>query len=306
MKSVLKRKILFVFNLLAVFFITQSCEKEEVTLDKSDIYFPLGRISVLNNNITVTKNNEEFNCKIIYDNCGGYWLNFDASQFEDNTEVIIDFTRTDQQTEDFKDTTQLKNWLKASYYIDCDEEAIISKSIEITEGLNTNLEKARKIQQYVIAYMEFDQSYVKSFDIKASKTLEDGIGTCMNYSRLYVALCRAAGLPARTIWGIVYGYADDFYDFHHQWAEVCDEDGIWHTCDLTKRREFFNNDIEYLDLVYGAEENSSITGYTEWIYLLKDMDYWHDYPVSTTARLGFELVSDNRPDSMVIEYVLQF
>ena len=200
----------------------------------------------------------------------------------------------------------MENWLRASYYIDCDNEAIITKALEITEGLNTNLEKAIKIQQYVIANLEFDQTYAKSFDIKASKTLEEGIGTCMNFSRVYVALCRAAGLPARTIWGIVYGYANNFYDFHHQWAEVCDEDGIWHTCDLNKRKDFFNNDIEYLDLVYGAEENSSITGYTEWIYLLKDMDYWHNYPVATTARLGFEMVSDNRPDSMVVEYVIQF
>lgn len=132
-------------------FITQNCKKEEVTLDKSDIYFPLGRISVLNNNITVTKYNKGFNYKIIYDRCGGYWLNFDASQFDDNTEVIIDFTGTNKQTEDFKDTTQLKNWLKASCYIDCDDEAIVSKALEITEGLNTNLEKATKTQQYVIA-----------------------------------------------------------------------------------------------------------------------------------------------------------
>ena len=306
MKSVVMRRILFVCNLLTVLFITQSCENEKVTLDKSDIYFPLGRISVLNNNITVTKNNEEFNYEIVYDSCGGYWLNFDASQFENDTEVIIDFTRTDQQTEDFIDSTHLGNWLKASHYIDCDNEAIISKALEITEGLNTNLEKAIEIQQYVTGYLEYYEEYNKPADVKASKTLEEGIGVCMNFSRLYVALCRASGVPARSVWGIVYGY-DGIYHYHHQWAEICDEDGIWYTCDFNYINGFFNNSMNYLDLVYGAEENSTITGITGWILLLNDVEYWNDYPVAYTGKLlGFEKVVENRPDSIVVEYVIQF
>ena len=306
MKSLINKNIMFVFKLLTVLFIAQSCEKEEASLDKSNIYFPLGRISILNNNLTVTKNSEEFNGNLVYDSCGGYWLNFDASGFEANTEFRIKYTRTAQLTEDFIDSTNLENWLRASYYIDCDNEAIISKAVEITEGLNTNLQKATKIQQYVIANLEFDQAYPKSFDIKASKTLENRIGTCMNFSRLFVALSRAAGIPARSIWGIVYGYSENEYDFHHQWAEVCDENGKWHICDFNKRKDFFNNDIEYLDLVYGAEENSSITGFTDWIYLLNDMDYLHNYPVATTARLGFDMTYDSRPDSMVVEYIIKF
>lgn len=304
--SGITRILLIVIKAVIILFIVQGCEKEEASIDKSNINFPLGRISKLNDNLTVTKNNEEFSGNIVYDNCGGYWLNFDASGFDNNTEVIIKYTRTAQQTKDFIDTTNLENWLRASYYIDCDNEAIISKAVVITEGLNTNLQKATKIQQYVIANIEFDQTHRKSFDIKASKTLEEKIGTCMNFSRLYVTLCRAAGIPARSIWGIVYGYSENEYDFHHQWAEACDENGKWHVCDFNKRKDFFNNDIEYLDLVYGAEENSSITGFTDWIYLLNDMDYLHNYPVSTTARLGFDMTYDGRPDSMVVEYIIKF
>jgi len=303
--SVIRRRIIFSFMLLAFFCIAQSCKKDESTFDTSNIYFPLGRTSIIQNSVTVKKNNEELNCDIVYDSCGGYWLHFDASQFEANSEVSITFTRTAQETDIFIDSTHRENWLKSSYYIDCDNEAIVAKAIELTDGLSTNLEKATQIQHYVIEHLEFDQAHRKSFDIKASKTLEEGIGTCMNFSRLYVTLCRAAGLPARSVWGIVYGYAEDEYDFHHQWAEVCDENGGWHICDFNKRKDFFTNDIEYLDLVYGSEENSSITGYTDWIYLLNDMDYLHNYPVATTARLGFEMISDNRPDSMVVEYVIK-
>ena len=304
MKSVVKRRILFACNLLVVFLFTSSCEKEEVN---PEIYFPVGRISVLNNNLAVKTNNQELSYELVYDNCGGYWLKFNSTQLKDNSEVIVDFTRTNQQTENFADSTHLENWLKASYYIDCDKKVIKNKALEITEGLNTNLEKAKAIQQYVIGHIVYTEHYHKPGDVKASKTLDEGIGVCMNFSRLYVALCRASGVPARSIWGIVYGNNDGTYHYHHQWAEACDEDGMWHTCDLTYSRVFFNNNMKYLDLVYGAEENSTITGNTEWISLLNDMDYWHNYPVACAGRLqGFKMVSDNRPDSMVVEYAIQF
>jgi hypothetical protein len=76
----------------------------------------------------------------------------------------------------------------------------------------------------------------------------------MNFSRLYVALCRASDIPARTVWGVVYGYNDDnIYDYHHQWAEVMDESGYWHPCDFNYTTDFDLNDIRYLDLIYAAE-----------------------------------------------------
>lgn len=304
MKSVVKSRILSVCILLVVFLLASSCEKEELT---GDIYFPVGRISVLNNNITVKTDIHDFNYELVYDSCGGYWIKFSSTQPGKNSEIIVVFTRTDDQTEDFIDSRHLENWLKASWYIDCDKEAIIDKALEITEGLYTNLEKATGIQQYIVGYLEYYTDYYKPADVKASKTLEEGIGVCMNFSRLYVALCRAAGVPARSVWGIVYGHSDDgIYDYHHQWAEVCDEVGTWHTCDFRYYNGFFNNNMKYLDLVYGPEENSSITGITGWISLLNDMDYWHNYPVACTGRLGFELVADNRPDSMVVEYIIQF
>ncbi len=308
MKFIFKKRILLVPSLLVVFFtIAISCEKEGVILDNQDIYFPVGRISVLNNCVTDKTNNSELIYETVYDSCGGYWLKYNSSQFEKGAELVVDFTRTNQQTEEFMDDAQIDNWLKASYYIDCEEEDILSKALEITEGLSSNMEKAKKIQQYVIAHVEFNQEYSKSFDIKASKTLEQGCGTCMNFSRLYVALCRAAGLPARTIWGIIYSYEDNgIYDNHHQWAEVYDEAGIWHTCDFNYTRVYFSNNMNYLDLIYAPEENSIITGNKKSAILLKELEWFHDYPVALTGRLGFNLIADNRPDSMVVEYVFKF
>ena len=303
-KSIVSKSIFIICNLLVVFLITLSCEKEEL---KSDIYFPIGRISVLNNEFTVITNNQKLTYEQVYDSCGGYWLKFNSSQLENSAEVVIRFTSNSQPTEDFMDDTHLENWLKPSYYIDNDEETIVNKALEITEGLDSIMLKATMIHQFVAGYLEYYADYDKPPHAKASKTLEDGIGVCINFSRLYVALCRAAGVPARSVWGIVDGL-DGLYHHHHQWAEVCDENGVWHICDFGDLNNgFFNNNIHYIDLVYGAEENLSITGFTQWVSHLTDVEFNHNYPSAHTGSIpNFELVSRSWPDSVVVKCTINF
>lgn len=287
---------------------TMSCEEPLIIPNNRDLFFPIGRVSALNNTVNIDAGISDQDYEIIYDDCGGYWYKFNSSLFSKKSELVVDFTRTNRQPVKFFDDRELEKWTKSSYYIDSDNDKILSKAQEITEGLSTNFEKAQEIQQFVIAHLKFDPLYNRSFEIIASKTLDEAQGTCMNFSRLYVALCRAAGVPARTIWGIVYGHEDDgIYDYHHQWAEICDIDGIWHTCDFNYTKVYFNNNMKYLDLIYAPEENTIIRNNKNWTILLKDLKYLEDnYPVTKDGRIGFELTSDNRPDSMVVEYMYKF
>lgn len=303
----MKRKVLCLISFIAlVFSIIISCNKDEIP-DNKTIYFPVGRISVLNNNLLIGSNDVNFNYETIYDNCGGYWLRLNSGEFPESSKLIIDFQRTNQKTEDFVDDYQLNKWSLPSKFIDSDNKSIISKAAEITKDAGLNIEKAKLIHQYILNHINFTPDFKKSWKYKASETLEEKCGCCVNFSRLYVALCRAAGLPARTIWGIVYSFDNNgIYDYHHQWAEVSDEDGIWHVCDLNYTTVFFNNNIKYLDLIYAPEENSIIQENKEWAILLKDIMYLNDYPFTTSGRLGFELINDNRPDSMLVEYVYEF
>lgn len=302
-KPIVSRSILIACSFLAIFLITQSCEKEEIKLDN---YFPVGRTSVLNNEFVVISNSQELTYELVYDSCGGYWLKFNSSQLENRTEVIIKFTSTNQETDDFVDSTRLENWLKPSYYIDSDEESITNKAQELTEGLSTIMEKATIILQYTDESIEPNSDPYKPADVKASKTLEEGFGVCINYSRLFIALCRAAGVPSRSVWGIVAG-RDGLFHHHHQWAEVCDENGIWHICDFGNINGFFNNDIGRVDLIFGAEENSTITGFKGWTSRLDDVVNLHNYPEAYTGSIpNFEMVSQNWPDSIVVECTIKF
>lgn len=299
-------KIILVSKLFIFFFITLSCDKKEIS---PDVYFPVGRISVLNDDITVQKNSQDVIYELVRDKCGGYLLKFDASQYDKDDELLVTFTRTDEHAKDFRDRSNQENWLKASYHNDCDNDTVIRKAQEITSGLTTNTEKATAIHSFILDNLEFDTHYYDSAAvIVTSQFLEDGMtGVCINFSRLYVSLCRAAGVPARSVWGVVYGSDDDgVYNYHHQWAEFCDDHGFWHACDFTYRTDYFNNDMRYIDLIYGAEEYSSMNGSIKWMLQFENIGFTlGGYPV-VTGDFGFDLVEDNRPENMIVQYTIQF
>ena len=95
------------------------------------------------------------------------------------------------------------------------------------------------------------------------------------------------------------------YDYHHQWAEILDESGYWHPSDYNYTTSFNLNDLRYLDLIYAAEENTMIQNRGSYEIMFENLKYYNDYPVTLTANLGFELISDNRPDSMTVKYKYQ-
>lgn len=199
-----------------------------------------------------------------------------------------------------------RDWISPSYYIDSDDENIVLKANELIKGLSASIEKAKAIQQFVINHLELNLYYKNFFLDKASKTYELGYATCVNFSRLYVALCRAANIPARSVYGVVYGFNNDnIYDYHHQWAEILDESGYWHPLDFGYTTIFDLNDIRYLDLIYAAEENTIIMDRDLYDIML-DLHYYNDYPMTWTGGFGFELKSDNRPDSMIVEYSYKY
>ena len=71
----------------------------------------------------------------------------------------------------------------------------IKLSKKITKGKNTPLQKAQAIYNYVGDYLTF--SGYSSTDRGALWTLSFKNGDFTEFADLYVALCRAAGIPSR-------------------------------------------------------------------------------------------------------------
>lgn len=96
---------------------------------------------------------------------------------------------------------------------------IIQQAVNKAIGDETNPYRiARKIFNYVIDNMEYELS--GGWNI-APTVLERGNGSCSEYSFVYIAMCRAAGLPARYAGSVVIRGDDASYDdVFHRWVEI--------------------------------------------------------------------------------------
>ena len=72
-------------------------------------------------------------------------------------------------------------------------------------------------------------------DTPASEVMRTRRGVCQDYAHLMTAQCRAHGIPARYVCGLLEGEGET-----HAWVEVYDSYGCWHGYDPTHDKE-----IEY-------------------------------------------------------------
>lgn len=99
------------------------------------------------------------------------------------------------------------------------DDPVIQKGVKGALGDETNpYWMARKLFNYIIEHMEYE--LVGGWNI-APTVLERGNGSCSEYSFVYIAMCRAAGIPARYVGSIVIRGDDASYDeVFHRWVEV--------------------------------------------------------------------------------------
>ncbi|MBN2494421.1 MAG: transglutaminase [Deltaproteobacteria bacterium] len=99
------------------------------------------------------------------------------------------------------------------------QNPVIRKAVEQAVGKETNpYWIARKIYRHIHERMQYER--VGGWDV-APKVLERGSGSCSEYTFVFIAMCRAAGLPARYAGSLVVRRDDaSFDDVYHRWAEV--------------------------------------------------------------------------------------
>jgi transglutaminase-like putative cysteine protease len=116
---------------------------------------------------------------------------------------------------------KLRDFLRHEKYIEKDH-AEIQEIAETIDG-QRQIDIVKNIYNYVIDNIEYTAH--KGKDWGAVKALEWKKGDCTEYTDLFVAICRAKGIPAR----FVAGYTVRFDDVSpkHNWAEVFLEDYGW-------------------------------------------------------------------------------
>ena len=159
------------------------------------------------------------------------------------------------------DQKSLKECLEPQNDIECDDPVLISYSEQICEGAADDWEKAYRIYSYITGELIYDVTEAESsgngYQDSAIDIIRDGKGVCEGFANVFVALCRAQGIPAVVQFGLGYG---DYYELlnkvgnsgeyaDHAWAAVY-LGGKWHYVDPTYDIStifFGDDDYEYVD-----------------------------------------------------------
>jgi len=123
---------------------------------------------------------------------------------------------------------ELIEYLIAEEMIESDNPELSSLSSKIVEGSSDLWEATCRLSDWVAE--NIDGSVHGG---SALETFERGNGACGSQSLLLAALCRAAGIPSRVVWGCLYTpeYGGSFG--HHGWSEVYMGEAGWIPIDVT-------------------------------------------------------------------------
>jgi len=111
---------------------------------------------------------------------------------------------------------ELAEYLSEEANIQTSDPRIVKRAGQLKKGVDNSFALTAKILDWVYSSME--KKYTPTFS-NASEAIESMEGDCGEHAVLFVALARAAGIPAREVTGIV--YSPDVQGFgYHAWAEV--------------------------------------------------------------------------------------
>ncbi len=112
---------------------------------------------------------------------------------------------------------------------DADDDTLRDLARSIVADAYDDRERADLLVRWVYGHV----SYTHTTEEVASAVLASAEGDCSEYTLLFVAMARAAGIPARRVVGLAYTYNDGEPAFgYHAWAEV-EIDGRWVQVDPT-------------------------------------------------------------------------
>jgi transglutaminase-like putative cysteine protease len=142
----------------------------------------------------------------------------------------------------------LSRYLRPELFVESDAPEIVAEAKKATAGATEPRLVAERLTRYVNALL--DKKPTVSLP-SAREVLRTGVGDCNEHTALYVAMARAASLPARIAVGLVYLRGGFYY---HAWPEVYVEEGRgrgrWLPVDPTLNQ--FPADVTHIRLARGG------------------------------------------------------
>jgi len=113
-----------------------------------------------------------------------------------------------------------KEFLSGNRYVEVGGE-VRKLALEITRGKTSVRDKARAIYDWMVDNLRRDPKVKGCGKGIVCKVLKNRCGKCADINSVFVALCRAAGIPAREVFGLRLGREDgeNLTGAQHCWAE---------------------------------------------------------------------------------------
>ncbi len=185
-------------------------------------------------------------------------LSFNASAME--------LIKKDSPTEESDIPLEIREYLKSTEFIPTDGK-VREIALQVTKGKKKVSEKARAVYEWVVENTYRDQN-VKGCGVgDVEKMLVQKGGKCADISSVFVAVARAAGVPAREVFGIRLGKKDneDMTGGHHCWVEFYVPGYGWVPADPADvRKAMLTNNLDlkgaqsYIDYYFGAVDEYRI------------------------------------------------
>jgi hypothetical protein len=177
-------------------------------------------------NITIAEN-QTVSVELNY-----YVLSFSIHYTIDSS-LIVDYNRS---------SYLYMKYTQPEALIQSNDTKIVSQAQNLTRDESRIHEKVSKIYNFLITHMRYA---AQNEERGAVWALENGVGDCSEYSYLFVALCRAAGIPARVQAGFAFHRVGETLEDGHMWAEYYLEyygwipvDATWQMSDAVDYRHF--------------------------------------------------------------------
>jgi hypothetical protein len=122
---------------------------------------------------------------------------------------------------------QMRRYLLPSPKIEVKDSKIRDLAKKIPEDKEKAWDKVEAIYDWVRAHVKYENGPLKG----AAAALRDGTGDCEELTSLFIAICRSANIPARTVWVPGHCYPE-FY------LEDEKGKGHWFPCQAAGAREF--------------------------------------------------------------------
>jgi len=162
--------------------------------------------------------------------------------------------RDPQQLEPERADPDATRYLAPEPFIESDAPEIVAEAETAVRGAADARARAERLTRYVNALL--DKKPTVSLP-SAREVLRTKVGDCNEHTALYVAMARAAGIPARIDVGLVYVHGAFYY---HAWPEVYlpdgSERGIWLPVDPTLNQ--FPADATHLRLARGGLDKQTV------------------------------------------------